>query len=128
MVKFSSTGHDDKVLLGLGISELNVRRLKEGMPIYIKDDELEQLTGWNGNILLMYGKTEADIAKDVEGVFNAVSADSEVISDSEGDHRAAHETYSMRQIENAFLKLNCKADEKKKLWKALSQFLVTDGE
>ncbi len=128
MVKFSSTGHDDKVLLGLGISELNVRKLKEGMPIYIKDEELENLTGWNGNILLLYGKTETDIAKDIEGVFNAVSADTEVISSSEEDHMAAHDTYSIKQIESAFLKLNCKANEKKKLWKAFSQFLTTDGE
>jgi len=128
MIKFSSTGHDDSVLLGLGISELNVRKLKEGMPIYIKDEELEKLTGWNGNILLLYGRTEEDITKDIEGIFNAVSADSEVFSNSEDDHTAAHETYSMKQIENAFLKLNCKAEEKKKLWKAFSQFLVTEGE
>ena len=62
MVKFSADGGDGKIL-GLGISERNVQLLREGKPILIRSDELEQLTSWKGSIMLFYGKTEDDIKK-----------------------------------------------------------------
>lgn len=59
MIKFKGE-KDGKVLLGLGISEANVRKLKEGMPILIDDPDF-----FEGTILLMYGKTEKDMAREM---------------------------------------------------------------
>lgn len=63
MVKFSYS-KDDKLVIGLGITEENIHRLKEGMPIYISPEEVKELTGEavDANILIMYGKTAEDIA------------------------------------------------------------------
>lgn len=61
MVKFSVKDKNDQRMLGVGLSEENVKRLKEGMPIHIKSEDLSNLTGWEGSIFIMYGKTEDDI-------------------------------------------------------------------
>ena len=52
MIKFMANGQD-KNILGLAITEENVKRLKEGQPIIINGQEV----GIDGlDILLMYGK------------------------------------------------------------------------
>jgi hypothetical protein len=63
MVKFSCS-KDDKLVIGLGITEENIHKLKEGMPIFITPEEVKELTGGavDANILIMYGKTADDIA------------------------------------------------------------------
>jgi hypothetical protein len=64
MVKFKATG--DRNLIGLGLSEENVKRLKEGMPIFIEKEKLEIPF----DILIFYGKTEKDIENDLKTVAN----------------------------------------------------------
>jgi len=59
MLKFHGTHKDTgKPILGLGLSELNIQKLKQGMPILIDDK-----TFFDGQIIIIYGKTEDDIAK-----------------------------------------------------------------
>lgn len=60
MIKFSATDKDGKKLLGLGLVEGNLNRLKEGKPIKI-DGETVGLD--NLDILIFYGKTEESLAK-----------------------------------------------------------------
>jgi len=57
MIKFLGQ-RDGRPLLGLGLSERNVVQLKEGKPIVV---ELQPLTGEDGQIVLLYGETEAAI-------------------------------------------------------------------
>jgi len=45
----------------LGLSALNVQKLKEGMPIVFDATEL----GYAGDICICYGATEEDIARDL---------------------------------------------------------------
>ncbi len=59
MIKFKGE-NNGKVFLGIGISEANVRKLKEGMPILINEP-----TFFDCEILLMYGKTEKDMASEI---------------------------------------------------------------
>lgn len=44
-------------LIGLGLSEQNLRKLREGMPIYTNGKEM----GLSHNIYIFYGKTEDDM-------------------------------------------------------------------
>lgn len=55
MIKFKAS-KDDKELIGFGLSEENVRKLKDGMPIHIDDSDLS-----DQEILIFYGKTEKDM-------------------------------------------------------------------
>lgn len=59
MIKFKGE-KEGKTFLGIGISEANVRKLKEGMPILIDDPDF-----FDGIILLMYGRTEKDMASEI---------------------------------------------------------------
>lgn len=61
MIKFKGEDRKGRKLLGLGITEANVRKLKEGMPILIDEPNF-----FNGTIILMYGKTEKDIAREIQ--------------------------------------------------------------
>lgn len=67
MVKFLATDAAGSHILGLGLSAGNLSRLREGMPILIKKEEVKALTGCdNMEILILYGDTEEDIKKNVE--------------------------------------------------------------
>lgn len=57
MIKFKVTGERGEVHLGFGISERNVELLKQGKPIHIDLNEM----GINGSIMILYGKTEAEV-------------------------------------------------------------------
>jgi hypothetical protein len=57
MVKFTFQGKNGPVL-GLGLSEENIRRLKDGQPILIEGAPVKL----NHDIFIMYGKTEQSIA------------------------------------------------------------------
>lgn len=61
MIKFTSTGKKT-TLIGLGISEENVRRLKNAQPILVKGTELgfEWL-----EIIIFYGRDEQELTKTV---------------------------------------------------------------
>ncbi len=63
MIKFKTTGKNGAVLLGFGLEEGNIERLKAGQPIYFQLDEL----GIEGHdVMIMYGKDQADITKQLE--------------------------------------------------------------
>lgn len=62
LIKFTSTGKD-KTLIGLGISEENVRRLKEAQPILIRGGDL----GFDWlEILIFYGRDREELVKTVK--------------------------------------------------------------
>jgi len=61
LIKFTSIG-EKSTLVGLGISEENVKRLKEGMPIFIKGKDL----GFDWlEIVIFYGRDEDELVKTV---------------------------------------------------------------
>lgn len=62
MVKFVITQKNGPKLVGLGITEENVKRLKEGKPILVKGEEIEM----EHDTVILYGKTEQDIAKEIQ--------------------------------------------------------------
>lgn len=57
MVKFSFKRKSGKIVMGFGINQDNVRRLKKGDPIFV---DLSQF-GIDGEILIFYGETEQDL-------------------------------------------------------------------
>jgi len=72
LIKFTSTGKNT-TLIGLGISEGNVKRLKEAQPILVKGSEL----GFDWlEILIFYGRDEDELKKTVR----ATSAVDKLIS------------------------------------------------
>jgi len=68
MVKFK-TIVNGKPLVGFGISEENVKRLKEGMPIAISAEDCKQLFGIDTIVTIFYGKTEADMREELSKHF-----------------------------------------------------------
>ena len=62
MVKFSTT-LNGKPVVGIGLSEDNLRKLREGMPIHITPEDMKNLLGVECSIIVMYGRTEEDITK-----------------------------------------------------------------
>lgn len=66
MIKFTSTGKNT-TLIGLGISEENVRKLKAAQPILVKGSEL----GFDWlEILIFYGRDEEELKKTVRGTLS----------------------------------------------------------
>ena len=60
MIKARIRAHSGQPqLLLLGLSEMNIQRLKEGQPIYFD----AKAFGYDGNICIVYGKTEQDIVE-----------------------------------------------------------------
>lgn len=62
MLKFLADRGKEK-LIGFGLSEGNLHKLREGKPIAI--DLLEMNLPWNAKILIFYGKTEKDMEKEL---------------------------------------------------------------
>ena len=60
MIKFVSAGINGVPLIGLGISAMNVRKLKDKQPILVhgKDRGRPEI----GDIMIFYGKDEKDMA------------------------------------------------------------------
>lgn len=56
MVKFIAKDSAGS-LIGLGLSEQNLRKLREGLPIYANGKEM----GLSHNIYIFYGKTDDDM-------------------------------------------------------------------
>ena len=63
MVKLSGTDKDGNILLGFGLSDINLNLLKQGKPILIKKEDTEKLIGHKINIMIFHGKTEKDMQK-----------------------------------------------------------------
>jgi len=74
MVKFTSyNSKDSKHVLGLGLSEANIQKLKEGMPILIDDKQF-----YDGQIIIMYGRTEEEMAEELGDL---ITKDTEIRDD-----------------------------------------------
>lgn len=58
MIKFTSPKANGETLIGLGLEEGNIERLKDGKPILFNLSEL----GFEGmEVMIMYGKDQEDI-------------------------------------------------------------------
>lgn len=53
----------------IGFNKKNVRYLKKGRLIKIKSPELEEIMGWKGKILIMYGDTEEEMKELISPFF-----------------------------------------------------------
>lgn len=69
MIKFTGD-RDGKTLVGLGISEGNVAKLKEGKPILVHLDEM--IPGINMDILIFYGDTEQAMYQELKPMLRNV--------------------------------------------------------
>lgn len=87
MIKFVSSGADGTQLIGLGLSALNVKRLKDGNPILVRGAELGQPK--LGDILIFYGKDEKTMADQLRKVGWPVPPDVETQALEVEDDRAA---------------------------------------
>ena len=58
MIKFAAQGKDGTTLVGFGLSEQNVEKLKAGQPIHVEGSQvgLEKV-----QVLIFYGKTEKEM-------------------------------------------------------------------
>ena len=66
MIKAKGTLEDGSPFILLGISRLNVEKLQEGKPMLV---DLTQL-GLEGQIAIIYGETEDELAADLEKQFS----------------------------------------------------------
>jgi hypothetical protein len=61
MIKFVAQGKNGQTIVGLGLSEGNIKRLKQGDPMYFSLEEL----GIEGiDVTIVYGETEDAIKAD----------------------------------------------------------------
>ncbi len=66
MIKFNGRDENGRLLIGFGLSEMNLRKLRQGLPIHVHADEM----GFVGDVLIFYGKTEDDLTKQmIDGGF-----------------------------------------------------------
>jgi len=63
MIKFTARRENGRQIIGIGISAVNVERLKEGKPIHVNLEEMG--LPWKAEILLMYGETEQAMADEL---------------------------------------------------------------
>ncbi len=63
MIKAIATGKDGRQVLFLGLSDLNVTRLKEGLPIHMHGEEI----GAKMDVVIVYGATEDAIRRELLG-------------------------------------------------------------
>ena len=61
MIKARITTGDGKAVYLLGLSDKNLEKLREGRPISLHLEDM----GGNGQLVLMWGRTEADIAREL---------------------------------------------------------------
>lgn len=62
MIKFIANGKNGGQVIGFGLSEENVKRMKSGDPVYLHLDEL----GIEGiDVTIFYGQTEKTIVDDL---------------------------------------------------------------
>ena len=63
MIRAIATGKDGRQVLFLGLSDLNVQRLKEGLPIHMYGEEI----GAKVDVVIVYGATEDAIRRELLG-------------------------------------------------------------
>lgn len=56
MVKFAVT-MGDRRLVGFGLTEDNIRKLKEDMPVYVERNMCKKLFGVDVEVCILYGET-----------------------------------------------------------------------
>jgi oligoribonuclease (3'-5' exoribonuclease) len=63
MIKFLTRGKDKRTVLGLGITDMNIKMLQQGRPVHVKgeDVQMDRL-----DIMIFHGKTEADLLKQMK--------------------------------------------------------------
>jgi len=66
MIKFKAEDGAGRPIVGLGLSEENVKRLKDGQPILVK---LSDLGMGDTVITIFYGKTEVEMEAEVRKHF-----------------------------------------------------------
>lgn len=59
MIRWSATGLGGRKVIGLGIEEGNIERLKDGKPILVTGEAL----GFAGDIFITYGEDKAALLK-----------------------------------------------------------------
>ena len=67
MIKFKATAGDGRPIIGFGLSEENIKRLKNDEPIFVK---LSDLGMGNAVVVIFYGETEAKMAEYLKKNFN----------------------------------------------------------
>lgn len=65
MIKFQGTGQKGLPVVGFGLSEVNIQKLKEGMPILIDAQDTQELLGVQAQIVIFYGKTEESMQEEL---------------------------------------------------------------
>lgn len=70
MIKFTATTADNRKLLGIGLSYVNLDRLRDNRPIRFKGEDLD-LDGVD--ILLFAGATEDSMAKQMDPLLTAAT-------------------------------------------------------
>ena len=65
IAKVDSKGYD---LLGIGLSHMNLKKLKQDKPIHINLNELGSKN--IGEIMIFAGETEQDMVNDMQKIFN----------------------------------------------------------
>lgn len=63
MLKFSMPRKNGGNLLGFGITEANIEKLKAGQPIYV---ELSELGIEGYDMMIMYGKDQRDVQRQLK--------------------------------------------------------------
>lgn len=64
MIKFTAHGQNGRTTIGLGLSELNIQKLKEGMPINIFLFDI--IPNLKEEIVIFYGATEQTMKEELE--------------------------------------------------------------
>lgn len=85
MVKATATMPDGRAVIVMGISEDNVKRLKDGQPIYFDPAALKIAPGTAvGAITLFYGRTDMDLARILH---TAIGLETQVFTVPRSDER-----------------------------------------
>ena len=63
MLQAKMNGKDGRDFLVLGLSEGNLKRLREGLPLHLQKEK----TGVSADIVIFWGETEAQMYKDFKG-------------------------------------------------------------
>ena len=66
MIKFLA-GSDKETLVGFGLSEENIKALKEGKPISI---DMSEMGIKDTRVMIFYGETEEDMEKELSSFIN----------------------------------------------------------
>lgn len=66
MIKFSA---DSNKLIGIALEKENINKLRQGMPIVVREKDMKELSGIPITLVIMYGDTQAIIEKKLSVFF-----------------------------------------------------------